>query len=126
MYNDGLKINMTLLTIHNDISFGVGDKVRVVQKIKEGEKERSASFDGMVIAIKGRGGNQTFTVRKIGEAKIGIERIFPVDSPTIEKVELLKHGGLGVKRAKLYYLRHKSSSEIENIFSRAARRAKSK
>jgi large subunit ribosomal protein L19 len=106
------------------IPFGVGDRIRVVQKIKEGEKERSASFDGMVIAIKGRGGNQTFTVRRLGEGKIGIERIFPVDSPTIEKVEVLRTGTPGVKRAKLYYLRRKSSSEIESIFSRATLKKK--
>src|SRR3989304_6733113 len=98
---------MSLLISHNDISFGVGDRVRVVQKIKEGEKERSATFDGMVIAIKGRTGVKTFTVRRVGEAKVGIERIFPVNSPTIEKVEVLKQGTAGVKRAKLYYLRQK-------------------
>jgi len=117
---------MSLIISHNDISFGVGDRVRVVQKIKEGEKERSVSFDGMVIAIKGRSGGKTFTVRRIGEAKIGIERIFPVDSPTIEKVEVLKQGTAGVNRAKLYYLREKSASKIEEIYSRAASKSKKK
>jgi len=110
---------MSLLIKHSQIEFGIGDKIRVVQKIKEGEKERSTSFEGIVIAIKGRGEDKTFTVRKIGEAKIGIERIFPVGSPTVEKVEVLKHGTEGVKRAKLYYLRHKSASEAEIIYSRA-------
>lgn len=117
---------MSLLIKHSQTEFGIGDKVRVVQKIKEGEKERSASFEGMVIAIKGRGEDKTFTVRKIGEAKIGIERIFPVDSPTLEKVEVLKYGTSGVKRAKLYYLRQKSASEGEKIYSRAALKGKHK
>jgi large subunit ribosomal protein L19 len=117
---------MTLLISHKDVAFGVGDRVRVVQKIKEGEKERSATFDGMVIAIKGVGEDRTFTVRRIGEAKVGIERIFPVNSPTIEKLEVLKPGTSGVKRAKLYYLRQKSSSAMEEIFSRATLRTKKK
>lgn len=117
---------MSLTIIHNDISFGIGDRVRVTQKIKEGERQRSASFEGMVIAIKGITGGKTFTVRKLGEAKIGIERIFPVDSPSIEKVDVLKKGTAGVKRAKLYYLRQKPASETEKIFARASLRSSRK
>ncbi|OGM01903.1 50S ribosomal protein L19 [Candidatus Woesebacteria bacterium GWA1_41_8] len=117
---------MTLTTTHNDISFGVGDRVRVAQKIKEGERQRSATFEGIVIALKGSLGGKTFTVRKIGEAKIGIERIFPVDSPSIEKVDVLKKGTAGVKRAKLYYLRQKPASEAEKIFARANLRSSRK
>jgi len=117
---------MSLYISHKDISFGIGDRVRVTQKIKEGEKERNASFDGMVIAIKGRSVGKTFTVRRIGEARVGIERIFPVGSPTIEKVEVLKQGTKGVNRAKLYYLREKSASKIEEIYSRAASKNKKK
>jgi large subunit ribosomal protein L19 len=117
---------MSLIISHNDISFGVGDRIKVVQKIKEGEKERSATFDGLVIAIKGEAGGKTFTVRRIGEAKVGIERVFPVDSPSLEKVEVLKHGTAGVKRAKLYYLRKKPAGAQEEIFSRAFLRTKKK
>ena len=117
---------MSLLISHNDITFGIGDRVRIVQKIKEGEKERNATFEGIVIAIKGREGGKTFIVRRIGEAKVGIERIFPVDSPTIEKVEVLKQGTPGVKKAKLYYLRQKPGSAAEAIFSRASLKAKKK
>ena len=65
-------------------------------------------------------------VRKVGEAKVGIERIFPVDSPTIEKVEVLKRGTAGVKRAKLYYLREKSAGKTEEIFLRASLKNKKK
>jgi large subunit ribosomal protein L19 len=117
---------MSLFIKHQESSFGVGDKVRVVQKIKEGEKERSSTFEGLVIAIKGVSGGKTFTVRRIGEARVGIEKVFPVDSPTIEKVEVLKHGTTGVKRAKLYYLREKPSSAQEEIFSRAHLKTKKK
>lgn len=80
-----------------------GDTVRVYQKIKEGDKERTQAFEGLVIAKKhGQGITSTITVRKIISG-IGVERIFPVHLPTIEKIEILKRGR--VRRAKLYYLR---------------------
>jgi large subunit ribosomal protein L19 len=80
-----------------------GDMVRVYQKIKEGDKERVQVFEGLVIARKhGKGITSTITVRKIISG-IGVERIFPVHLPTIEKIEVLKRGK--VRRAKLYYLR---------------------
>lgn len=115
---------MALIAVHKNSEFGVGDTVRVVQKIKEGEKSRLASFEGMVIAIKGRQENQSFTVRKIAAGQIGVERIFPISSPTIEKVDLVKHGLKGVRHSKLYYVRSKSKREIDKIYSRAARKDK--
>lgn len=105
---------MTLFANHKEVNFGIGDKIRVIQKIKS----RQAIFEGIVIAIKGREENQSFTVRKIGIQKIGIERIFPVNLPSIEKIEVIKKGTAGVRRAKLYYIRGKSSKEIEKIYSR--------
>lgn len=82
-----------------------GDKVKVWQKIKEGEKERLQAFEGVVIALKhGRGISATFTVRKISGG-IGVERIFALHSPLIEKIEVLGHSK--VRRAKLYYLRER-------------------
>ena len=84
--------------------------------IKEGEKTRVAFFDGMVISIKGQGDRKTFTVRRVGEANIGIERIFPISLPTIEKIEVVKKGTRGVKQAKLYYIREKSPKEIDKIY----------
>ncbi len=113
---------MALVAIHNKSQFGVGDQVRVVQKIKEDNKSRLASFDGMVIGIKGREENKSFTVRKIGVGGIGIERIFPLAAPNIEKVEVVKKGKRGVRHAKLYYTRDKSKSEIEKIYSRATKK----
>jgi large subunit ribosomal protein L19 len=80
-----------------------GDIVRVHQKIKEGDKERVQVFEGQVLARKhGQGVTSTITVRKVISG-IGVERIFPVHLPTIEKIEILKRGK--VRRAKLYYLR---------------------
>lgn len=80
-----------------------GMKVRVWQKIKEGDKERLQAFEGVVIAVKhGRGKTSTFTVRKISGG-IGVERIFPFHASTIDKIEVLSQAK--VRRAKLYYLR---------------------
>lgn len=108
-----------------EVEFGVGDRVRVVQKVKEGDKSREAIFEGMVIGIKGREPGKTFVVRRIGEAGIGVERIFPVNLPSIDKVMVVKRGIEGVKRAKLYYTRKKAPTEIEMILKRAAVRIKS-
>jgi len=80
----------------------------------------------MVLGIKGEGDRKTFTVRRVGEAGIGIERIFPISLPTIEKIEVVKKGTRGVKQAKLYYTREKSTKEIDKIYSRAKRREMSK
>lgn len=113
---------MALKSILNEKEFGVGDKVRVSQKIEEGGKERSAIFEGMVISIHGHGEGKSFTVRRIGEQNIGIERIFPLSSPTLEKVEVVKKGTSGVRHSKLYYTRGKSTKEIEEIYTRASRK----
>src|SRR5512143_1732377 len=100
------------LNIH-DTDFGVGDVVRVYQTVKEGGesaqagKSRTQIFEGTVIAIKRRGIGKTITVRRIGEAKIGIERIFPVNSPTVTKIVVKRKGTKGIKQAKLYFIRNK-------------------
>lgn len=116
---------MALKITLKEVEFGVGDRVRVVQKITDGDKSREAIFEGMVIGIKGRNPGKTFVVRRIGEAGIGIERIFPLNLPTIDKVTVVKRGIEGVKRAKLYYTREKAPTEVEMIFKKAAVRIKS-
>ncbi|OEG69541.1 50S ribosomal protein L19 [Candidatus Endomicrobiellum trichonymphae] len=87
------------------VSFKSGDQIKVHFKIVEGGNERIQIFEGIVIRIKGSGLSETFTVRKISFG-IGIERIFPIHSPRIDKIEVLKRGK--VRRAKLYYLRNLS------------------
>ena len=82
--------------------FGPGDNVVVSYKIIEGSKQRIQDFRGDVIQIKGEGTNKTFTVRKISGG-VGVERIFPMASPNIDGIKVLKRGK--VRRAKLYYLR---------------------
>jgi large subunit ribosomal protein L19 len=85
--------------------FKPGDTVNVHVKIKEGNKERVQQFQGTVIQRKNPGTNgETFTVRKVSNG-VGVERIFPIISPSIDKIEVLKHGR--VRRAKLYYLKGK-------------------
>ncbi|AKL98571.1 50S ribosomal protein L19 [Endomicrobium proavitum] len=87
------------------VSFKPGDQVKVHFKVVEGGNERIQVFEGVVIRIKGSGLSETFTVRKISFG-IGVERIFPVNSPRIDKVEVARRGK--VRRAKLYYLRNLS------------------
>ena len=91
-----------LLPTKKTISFKAGDNITVYYKIKEGDKERTQFFKGDVIQKKGNGQTKTFTIRKISNG-IGVERIFPLNSPMIEKIELNKAGR--VRRAKIFYLR---------------------
>jgi len=83
-------------------NFNVGDSVKVHTKVVEGDKERIQIFAGVVMGIRGRGLNQTFTVRRISYGE-GVERIFPTHSPRVDKVEVDREGS--VRRAKLTYLR---------------------
>ncbi|HKY32314.1 MAG TPA: 50S ribosomal protein L19 [Candidatus Polarisedimenticolia bacterium] len=84
--------------------FTPGDTIKVAVKVKEGDKERIQIFQGVVMALKGGGARQTFTVRKVSDG-IGVERIFPLHSPTLGKIELVQRGR--TRRAKLYYLKKK-------------------
>lgn len=86
----------------DDAKFGVGDSVKVHTKVVEGDKERIQIFSGVVIGKRGRGLNETFTVRRISYGE-GVERIFPLHSPRVDKIEVEREGA--VRRAKLTYLR---------------------
>ena len=89
--------------LRNDITpFNIGDTVRVMVKVKEGDKERVQAYEGVVIAKKGSGIRENFTVRRVSFG-IGVERTFPINSPRIVQVILLRRGK--VRRAKIYYIR---------------------
>ena len=88
----------------NRHEFSVGDTVKISVKIVEGDNERIQQFQGVVIARRGTGIEETFTVRRV-QAGQGVERVFPINSPRLEKVEVIRRGA--VRRAKLYYLRDK-------------------
>ncbi len=95
-------------------AFGVGDTVKILIKIPEGDKVRLHPFEGVVIAKGGSGTRASFTVRKVSFGE-GIERVFPLHSPGIERIEVVRSGK--VRRAKLYYLRSKigkRATKIEN------------
>lgn len=99
---DALKLISNSSMKENVPEFNVGDTVKVHVQIKEGEKSRIQIFEGTVIAKKHGGISETFTVRRLSHG-CGIERVFPVHSPAVDKVEVVRHGK--VRRAKLYYLR---------------------
>ena len=86
-------------------SFNIGDTVRVMVKVKEGEKERIQAYEGVVIAKKGSSIRETFTVRRVSFG-IGVERTFPLHSPRIDKIIVVRKGK--VRRAKIYYIRELS------------------
>lgn len=94
--------------------FKAGDTVVVAVRVVEGQKERIQNFKGIVLAKKGGGINQTFKVRKISNG-VGVERVFPLYSPMIQKIEVLRVGK--VRRAKLYYLRGMSEKKIRQKLS---------
>ena len=102
--NEQLKENVPVINI--------GDTVRVSNKIKEGTRERVQLFEGTVIAKNGGGISETFTVRRVSYG-VGVEKTFPVHSPNVEKVEIVRNGK--VRRAKLYYLRDRvgKSSKVK-------------
>jgi large subunit ribosomal protein L19 len=83
--------------------FRAGDTLRVAVRIKEGDKERVQNFEGVCIAVRGAGTGKTMTVRRIGANSVGVERVFPVYSDTIESITVVRRGR--VRRAKLFYLR---------------------
>ncbi len=88
--------------------FSAGDTITVYYRIKEGNKERVQAFRGVVIQVRGKGIGKTFTVRKISNG-VGVERIFPINSPFIEKIEVNKRGK--VRRPRIYYLRNRSGKK---------------
>jgi large subunit ribosomal protein L19 len=105
----------------NHPDFTHGDTVKVWVKVREGEKERLQAYEGVVIARLGHGLNESFTVRKISYGE-GVERVFPVLSPNIDRIEVIKRGK--VRRAKLYYLRDRRGKSARIFESTNARTKK--
>lgn len=97
-------------------SFEIGDTVRVHNRIKEGAKERIQMFEGIVISRRGGGISETFTVRHVAYG-CGVEKTFPIHSPFVEKVDVIRHGK--VRRAKLYYLRDRvgKSAKVKELIN---------
>jgi len=92
--------------------FGIGDTVRVHYRIVEGKNERVQIYEGLVIAVKNSGIRRSVTVRKISYG-VGVERIFPVNSPRVEKIEVVRYGK--VRRAKLYYIRNRIGRKATKV-----------
>ncbi|NMC35074.1 MAG: 50S ribosomal protein L19 [Veillonellaceae bacterium] len=103
----------TAVAVKTTPEFRSGDTVRVHYKIIEGDKTRIQPYEGVVISRRGEGVSKTFTVRKIGADGIGVERIFPLLSPNIEKIDVVKLGKS--RRAKLFYLRGKVGKEALKV-----------
>ena len=114
----------TMSVKHSVAPFKVGDGVRVHTKVREGDKERVQVFAGVVIAHKGSGIHETFTVRRISYGE-GVERVFPLSSPNLEKIEVERDAEPG--KARLYYLRERSGKAAmavkEKRFDEAAAKA---
>ncbi len=98
------------------VNFNVGDSVRVHTKVVEGDKERIQIFAGIVIGKRGHGLNETFTVRRISYGE-GVERIFPIHSPRVDKIEVERQGD--VRRAKLTYLRGRLGKSATSVKEKA-------
>lgn len=99
---DALKLISNSSLRKDELKFNVGDTVRVSVNIREGDRERIQMFEGTVIARRGSGISETFTVRRVSYG-VGVERVFPYHSPNVTAVEVIRHGR--VRRSKLYYLR---------------------
>jgi len=97
-----------------DLNIHIGDTLKVHSKVVEGTKSRVQIFEGILIRLRGRDVNKTFTVRKIGAGGIGVERTWPLDSRSIVKIEVKKKAGK-VRRAKLYYLRDLVGKEAVRV-----------
>lgn len=99
---------------YNETDIHIGDTLRVHSKVIEGTKTRVQVFEGILISLRGRDVNKTFTVRKIGAGGIGVERTWPLDSRSISKIEVKKKAGK-IRRSKLYFLRDLSGREAVRV-----------
>lgn len=114
-----IKFSPVDIEARQNMDFRAGDSIRVWQRVKEGDKSRLQAFEGLVLARKhGKEPGATFTVRKVA-AGVGVERVFPLYSPTIEKIEVVSRSK--ARRAKLYYIRDKAAREIRKKMKQLSR-----
>ena len=114
-----IKFSPVDIEVRQNMDFRAGDTISVWQRVKEGDKSRLQAFEGLVIARKhGKEPGATFTVRKVA-AGVGVERVFPLYSPTIEKMEVVSRSK--ARRAKLYYIRDKAAREIRKKMKQLSR-----
>ncbi|MDR0463095.1 MAG: 50S ribosomal protein L19 [Pseudomonadales bacterium] len=109
---------------YNEDQISIGDTVRVHQEIVEGAKKRIQIFEGIMIAISGMETGKSFIVRKIGANNVGVEKIFPVNLPSIKKIEIKRRGQ--VRRGKLYYLRNKIGKSATKVKEKEIQRTPAK
>ena len=114
---DAIKLMTKDMIRPEKLKFSIGDTIRVHVRIKEGERQRIQIFEGTVIAMKHSGTSETFTVRRTSYG-VGVERVFPFNSPNVEKVEIVRKGR--VRRAKLYYLRNRvgKAAKVKELTTR--------
>lgn len=98
----------------NDTDIHIGDTLRVHSQVVEGNRTRTQVFEGILISLRGRGENKTFTVRRIGAGGIGVERTWPINAKSLVKVEVNKKAD-HVRRAKLYYLRERTGRQAVRV-----------
>ena len=99
---------------YSDTDIHIGDTLKIFTKVIEGDKTRIQAFEGILISLRGRGENKTFTIRKIGAGGIGVERTWPLDAKSISKIEVKKKAGK-IRRSKLYYLRDLSGKQAVRV-----------
>lgn len=116
MSQEQAQVNQNIVQTSTPPEFRVGDTVRVHYRITEGAKTRIQPYEGIVISKRGEGQSKTFIVRKIGADGVGVERIFPLFSPNITKLDVVKPGK--VRRAKLFYLREKQGRAAVRVKER--------
>ena len=109
-----VKLSFMISGKYSDTDIHIGDTLKIFTKVIEGDKTRIQAFEGILISLRGRGENKTFTIRKIGAGGIGVERTWPLDAKSISKVEVKKKAGK-IRRSKLYYLLDLSGKEAVRV-----------
>jgi large subunit ribosomal protein L19 len=103
---------MSIKITYKDTEFSVGDTIKVNYKIKEKDKERIQAFDGVLLAIKGKGDNKSLTIQKSATDGVKVERIIPINSPWVDSIKKVRTAKVKIRRSKLYYLRDPKAKTV--------------